>query len=236
MILGFSDATISVLKRGDDSVREQGVLCRALGPQITSHVYKIMDDGYEMEMLDQPWSRGGTELSVIWAKLETQVWMKPSVYWNDGWLSYLIVWSRLSAPWITEKIRVLYPEEPTLGYSLIHGDPTLANLMMRGQILVVTDPMPRMRYRQEIPNRREVDWGKMLQSAAGWEWILGCPGPVMRDSLEVVLDKLAPADQRLALLWGAVHLARVARRAPTRGRTEVGTWAEQTSRRMIELC
>lgn len=235
MNLGFSDATLSVLKRGP-GVRQQGELCRSLGKNVTTRVYRLLDDGYEMEMLEDTPSRSCPELDVVWSKLAVDVWTKPSVYWNDDWLDPLRVWSQLTAPWLLDTINELYPYEPEFGYSLIHGDPALSNLMLRGSVFVITDPMPRMLYRKEIPNRREVDWGKLLQSAMGWERVLGFGGHTLIDVPEYVLHRLQPQEQRLALLWAAVHLARIARRAPARNRQDVATWAEQTSRRLVTMC
>lgn len=230
MLLGFSDATIRILKQGKGS-REQGELCRRLGPSVAPVVYDLVEDGYVMELLDQPPARGKYELLSVFARLSHSVWNRPycSKFEPGGWLELLLKDS-LDFPWLGEAISVCYPEEPTAGYTLIHGDPTLANLMVRrsGE-KVVSDPMPRMLYRFEIPDRREVDLGKLVQSAAGWEHMLGCPGALYEQEY-LILNKLTPHDRRLACLWAAIHLARVARRAPARGEFQIEEWAQSSSK------
>lgn len=230
MILGFSDAKLCITKRGPEEVREQGLLCQYIGEKVCPRVYKILEDGYEMEVLEPPPNRGADMLQNVLDLLAREVWPRRAYNeWNSGWLDRLIVWS-YGAPWLTAPIRLNYPTEPEDGNCLIHGDPALSNLMCRGKKIVITDPMPRLGYRSEIPNRKEVDLGKLIQSAAGWERMLGC-----HDSLDgeiyLVADQLGDAVmRRLAYLWGAIHLARVGIRARTKGRNKIARWAEDTSR------
>jgi hypothetical protein len=236
VILGFSDARITVAKRGDASVTEQGKLCQTLGERIAPKVVQFLEDGYEMEMLRQPPGRGVAQLYAVYHKLSVLVWTKPSVYWDDSWLTPLRTWARLSARWLDDLIVELYPTEPMTGYTLIHGDPCMSNVMYRGDELIITDPMPRMQYRREIPCRPEVDWGKLVQSTMGWEYMLGCPDGIFGHP-EHVLDRLeSRRDKRLALLWGAIHAGRVARRAPGKGREDIKQWGETTSRRLGDMC
>lgn len=227
-MLGFSDAKLAVIKRGPEEVREQGLLAEYIGPDVCPHIYRYHPDGYEMEVLEPPAARNTLWLTSVFAKLTTHVWTHGSYRgWNFEWLGPLTTWAE-KAPWLKNAINEVYPFEPQTGYRLIHGDPTLANLMQRSNgDLVVTDPMPRLEYRKEIPNRVEVDLGKLLQSAMGWERMLGCHNSLWQQP-ELVLN-IAGDLKRETLLWGAIHLARVSLRAPGRGHHKIATWAKHES-------
>ncbi len=212
MNFGFSNAEIRIIKRGD-YVREQGILCSHIGPEVAPRIYAFHDDGYEMEILEHPSSRSRIELRTMHEKLFRFVWNRPPAYQNTGWLRLLLSWAQES-PWLLKSIQQFYPVEPTDGYSLIHGDPTLANLMIRdGCEPIITDPMPRTTNRLEMPDRSEVDLGKLLQSALGWEYEMGCKTAI-RDSPDVVLNEmnLNTRGRRGAMLWCAIHTARLGRK------------------------
>lgn len=231
MILGFGDSVLRVIKRGPEA-REQGLLCDHLGPSVAPKIFRFHDDGYEMEILEQPPSRGLIQLHFVMELLEKSVWGGACYQdWMYGWLDPLREWSK-TAPWTRDAIDAMYSTEPSYGYSLIHGDPTLANLMVRDDRYVITDPMPRLEYRKEIPNRIEVDVGKLMQSAAGWEYMLGCEGGMFGQ--HGVVMRRFPQYTRGGLLWCAIHLARVALRAPRKKRMDIAIWAEETSSAMIE--
>jgi hypothetical protein len=236
VILGFSDATIAVVKRGPEEVREQGLLADHIGMNVCPRVLKFLDDGYEMEILSPPQYRSMFELTGVYTKLVAHVWNRRSYKgWNSDWLMSLHDWCiKTESYWLIDEIRRQYPEEPTDGYCLIHGDPTLANLMVRGGgERVITDPMPRMEYRREIPNRMEVDLGKLVQSAIGWERMLGCDSSMWEEH-EKFLPGLPPAIRDKAVLWGAIHLARVAVRAPKKGKHKIASWAKYMSQELVE--
>lgn len=235
MILGFSDATIRIIKQGG-GVAEQGLLCTHLGPEIAPVVYSQILDGYIMELLDQAPRRGMDELNLIQKRLEDMVWNRPARgnhEWTP-WLQPLISWAK-DSPWTLGAIRKFYPVQPVHGYCLIHGDPTLANLMIRKDgYLVISDPMPRLWYRKEIPERKEVDLGKILQSAIGWEYMLGVPLALNRNEQQV-LDKLSHQERLGALLWASIHLARIAIRCVTDNkRPDIREWAKKMSKEMIQ--
>lgn len=241
-ILGFSDAKLTVMKRGGIDVSGQMMLCEQIGPRVCPRIVREHGDGYEMELLEPAKYRGVVQLAEVVQRLRSEVWDRPE--WsppvtyggpNDrGWLSHLRHWSK-QAPWLTSAISVVYPVEPLdFGYGLIHGDPALSNLMYRGEYPVLTDPMPRMAYRAEIPNRREVDMGKLVQSACGWERVLGCDGTTLWNDPECVLHML-PNEYRVpASLWGAIHLARVAIRALPRGKSKIAEWATAQSQMLVK--
>lgn len=233
MILGFSDATLCITKRGQ-GVREQGALCVALGPHVAPRIYDLLVDGYEMEILEQCPVHDETILSIVYDRLYKSVWSREDIVpvWNGGWLAPLHAWARSTAPWLIYSINEQYPVEPVYGYNPIHGDPTIANVMMRGDHHVITDPMPRMRYRAEIPNRIEVDLGKLVQSAAGWENHLGCPHALVREE-DLILNMLDDTLRRRALLWAGIHLARIAARATKKQNESTAQWAEWLSKELV---
>lgn len=235
--LGFSTAQLGVVKRGE-GCREQGVLCQQLGARVAPVVRQLLPDGYEMEYLHQPAARGLLELLWIVGHLREHVWSRPAPGMpaqHGGWLEPLLAWAEHGqSPRLLRHIAAEYPEEPTTGYRLIHGDPTLANLLVRRTgaepLRVITDPMPRAQHRREIPSRVEVDHGKLVQSAMGWERILGVAEAPLQQA-DVVLAQLDHADQGRALLWGAIHLERLRRRSELRSDTLARTvheWAEDT--------
>lgn len=241
-MLGFSDAKLSVVKRGPEEVIAQGLLADYIGPKVCPHVTRFLADGYEMEVLQPPVFRDFTALTKVYDLLKREVW--PRRPWTrfyaanlqGGWREALLLWS-LNSGWITQAIHEVYPTEPADGYCLIHGDPALSNLMRRqdGWSIVLTDPMPRLPYRNEIPARREVDLGKLVQSAMGWERILGEPLEItMWQEVDTLLRFLPAQDAKPALLWGAIHLARVGWRARSRQNKRIESWAFGASRSLIE--
>lgn len=238
MILGFSDAEIVVAKRGV-GVREQGALCEYIGDRVCPKVVRLLDDGYEMELLAPPeYHDNPNQVRNLYFVLDIMVWSKPeclhpNMLRGGDWLESLKRWSMANAPWLLAWIERCYPSEPTSGYSCIHGDPTLANLMMRHGKCILTDPMPRLAYRREIPNRKEVDHGKIIQSCVGWENMLGCEH-AFDNQEDLFLNWIKPSERPLALLWAAIHLARLGRRAPGKGRESIAIWAFRQSHRLAE--
>lgn len=93
----------------------------------------------------------------------------------------------------------------------IHGDATLANLMRRGSggKLVFIDPL---RPQGKIPGYPEVDRGKLLQSAIGWEHELAgrkMPGMQKRACVNAALSGLTKEVVERSWFWCAVHLIRL---------------------------
>lgn len=238
-MLGFSDAKLAVVKRGPEEVYAQGMLADHIGAKVCPQILRFVTDGYEMEILVPPITRGRDALNIVYGMLASEVWPRRPYarFYQDhgGWLKPLTDWS-MKASWITPAIQEIYPVEPTDGYCLIHGDPALSNLMQRpnGQ-LVITDPMPRLPYRREIPSRKEVDLGKLVQSAMGWERILMEPMMLtMWNEVDAILSLVPFQETKPALLWGAIHLARVGFRARGRQNKRIESWAFGASRSLIE--
>lgn len=238
-MLGFSDAKIAVVKRGAEEVVAQGLLADHIGEKVCPRIIRFIGDGYEMELLHPPVTRDADALKIVYEILLREVWPRRSWnrYYRDdtGWRQPLLQWS-MKVPWITAAIHEIYPAEPVDGYCLVHGDPALSNLMQRAnRELVITDPMPRLAYRTEIPSRKEVDHGKLVQSAMGWERMLGEPfGTTMWNQVEAILSLLPIAEIKPAMLWGAVHLARVGLRARDRQNRRIESWAFGASRSLVD--
>lgn len=243
--LGFSDARFSVIKRGV-GVAEQGRLCRELGSGVCPEVFQVFDDGYEMEMLDLPTSHTVDDLMEVLRILSNEVWtQKPrmdrgtdALFGEHDWLQPLLGWS-MGFPWITEHIKNVYPTEPRDGYTMIHGDPTLANMMRtrRGRVRLA-DPMPRTKFRREIPDRPEVDLGKLLQSASGWELIMGKNrehGNEVIPYMRAMENSLPREDMVPAFLWASIHLARLSYHAKQKELNSVERWATMNSKKFVEV-
>jgi hypothetical protein len=96
-------------------------------------------------------------------------------------------------------------EWDVLQQTLTHGDPTIENVMLREQDLVLIDPLPAT---PAVPDLLCVDVGKMMQSAVGWECVrYGRPFDHGIDDLARCLT-LAEHEWDAASYWCGVHLLR----------------------------
>lgn len=235
VILGFSDARLSVLKRGGEEVIAQATLADYIGQGVCPKILRYVPDGYEMEILEPAPHRTVIQLAEVLQRLRTMVWSRnerDSGASTSQWLGALRKWCERNALYLLESVDRIYPTEPTEGYSLIHGDPALSNLMLRGTYLIITDPMPRLDYRIEIPNRPEVDTGKLLQSACGWERMLGCESSMWNEP-ERLLTMLPEEMRAPTVLWGAIHLARITVRARISSNQRIEEWSRAQSRMLL---
>lgn len=235
--LGNSGATISVVKRGV-GCRAQGEFCQELGESVAPSILKIgPDDSYEMELL-RPAPLTLETLQQMRTLLAARLWSRHTFYGLGAtWRFYLQDWvAKLGYSWLIEPFAKCYPKsfEPKDRFCAIHGDATLANAMIRpwsGELLVC-DPLP---WGGKIPPLIEVDLGKMLQSAIGWEVALG----VMAEHpswIPEVLEGLSDELRARAVFWCAVHCARIPPYASRRGREDLSSWALEQSQRMAALC
>lgn len=237
MIKGYSGAVLTVVKRGP-YVREQGELINRLGPNVAPKIITLLPDGYEMEML-QPVS-GDTftipRLAHVLSILRNEVWKPLRDEHVEDWIRPFNAWSdkgEYDFKGLREQVysRPIWDDIPML----IHGDPTLANLMLRDvYTLVITDPMPRTNNRLEIPNCIHVDIGKLMQSAYGWEAFQG------EGNLEEAHGELLPFINEVhwsrSFFWAAVHLERLSRRALMKRDHKTHVWASRGRDVMVQEC
>jgi len=147
----------AVVKTGTECLQE-GSYCEFLGPDVAPFVYGSISNGYVMEKLE-PAPRTRNLLRNIEKLLETRVWNRPALP------------STMDCDW-RENLRKYGVETPDWAvpteFCLVHGDPTASNALIRGNDLILCDPRPPRDY---IPQCRETDMGRILQSYLGWEEI-----------------------------------------------------------------
>jgi hypothetical protein len=168
-------------------------------------VYELYENGYRMEMMDSPRLSLPLFIPVTTALIDIHRGLEADRDWQpafDAW--------RKRYPWIGPA--------PVGRWCRIHGDSTLANVMLRHREVVLIDPLaPEGRY---IPSYDDVDFGKLLQSCLGWESILQGTPEVAYWTPDMY--EFPPN----AWYWASVHCARIMARAK---RTDIYAWAERTS-------
>lgn len=207
---GLSGATITV---GDRLVDKSGPRCREQGEWLYFHespvlpaVRALHDGGYGMEILSAP-----TEPISLAATVNRlgRLWVQPA----------MVRWDPFSTRAKLEGLLDRYEDEvaervdevrmrilKAMRYSAIepgltHGDPTYENLLMRGDAVVLADPIPAT---PAVPDLVEVDKGKLLQSALGWEEaVRGIPRAPWDPE-----DVLALGERGVIVGWCLVHLLR----------------------------
>lgn len=238
--MGMSDAEFTVWKRGTGCA-EQGKYIQHLGPHVAPYVSSVSEHGYEMELL-HPHQHDDTDLTwtlqKICALLVEHVWPLPPVSPPDHtWDQQMAAWMHAhGASYLVPHLSACYATVTLAGYVRIHGDPTVANLMLRrnGQTTeaqpILVDPLPP---KGKVPSRIEVDVGKMLQSALGWEHAVRTdlvPARGTRCAQTAFLGAFSQDVRRRGWLWCAIHLQRAAPYCRARGRWKLATWAEDTAR------
>lgn len=188
----------SVVKLGP-GCQQEGVFCQYLGKEIAPEIYAIIPNGYVMEAL-RPAPRTADLLRLIEIQLATHVWNRPELpssadtYWYESLKKYGVEvpsWLSLTKP------------------CLVHGDPTVSNALMRygpefrKLSLVMCDPRAPREY---IPQVRETDMGRILQSFYGWEEIAYNAEHIKFDCPKFLYDReLAPK----ATFWCGAAVARI---------------------------
>lgn len=217
-----------VLKRAggpdrSELVRDQGLYCRILGEPLMPVVHAVLDDGYIMEVLEEPDISAFTPQQIL-EGLEQFVWSRRAVYMHlephlSDWRSKLaeFLGARHIPMWVVDE------EE-----CLIHGDPTIANLMARERGLVLIDPLPP---RGKIPSMRSVDRACVLQSLMGWELIIGGEFRT-RYVFPDALAKLDELELRRAMFWLHVKAERILPYVRDEASVE---WCQRVSGRMREM-
>lgn len=228
-MLGHSGATIEkvghgLIRKAGPGVELQASYCKILGEKICPRVFETDEDSYIMERLQEipVWDLKDTEpmqiylIEQVLALLEKNAWNTTPVRYVHllpPWHEELIDWAVSNRfHWISEEfINKLYLEPGMPESVMIHGDPTLANTLLRqdnvfAKVVLIDPILPQ----GKIPSFVDVDRGKLLQSCLGWEHMLdprwGDGGPVM---WETVLSGLSELERTRAIFWVMVHCSRI---------------------------
>lgn len=140
--------------------QQEGAFCQLLGKDVCPDIYAIIPDGYVMEKLNEvsPYEMEDRNfLNKVVDLLKNKVWNRPAISTtlDTDWRDNLRIYGVKTPDWVVPK-----------DYCLVHGDPTVSNLLSRNGHLVIADPRPPRDY---IPQCRETDLGRILQSWHGWE-------------------------------------------------------------------
>jgi len=216
------------VRKAGEGTAAQGEYCKELGEEVCPQIYDIdmNNNYYHMEILKDP------SLKLLpgffnQAKflLQKYVWPRALLYQDSSWREKLVEFADSFRCNIRNRLYELYPE--IRPQHMIHGDPTLANMMLRiGKTvdLVLIDPI---RPINKVPGHREVDLGKMLQSTFGWEQHLGM-------SLEYdahrarndILSQESGLSVDKAYFWCAIHLLRTIPYLQAEGIKADWTWSK----------
>jgi hypothetical protein len=244
--LDFDTKKPLVTKSGGstDLVQQAEIMHRG-GPEVFAAIYGRRADCYTMEqLLPQP---APLDYIATWLRLLRirhqflpRLWAKAPIPFprEVPWQVETDRWTQLHAPWLQLPFRALY-NNARPAECLVHGDPTLSNTMLNGALeLRLIDPAPP---RYGVPQLPEVDLGKLLQSAMGWEHLFCDDWPQAADNIDGLLHDLttnADLPERLhldkrALWWGAFHCARVMVRYPDDSR--LANWGLAASTRLAGM-
>lgn len=238
--LGHSGAIIDVhddyvVKRGwgvSEQARYVEQVLSYGGPTILA----VGDSMYVMGRLHEPDPRRQLDLMrEIRALLERWVWSQAPLDPHGwlGWRHQLLTWAQdLGYGALGELCLELYrePDDQFRGeVCAIHGDPTLANAMRRGNRTTLIDPIPP---RGKIPPLREVDLGKLLQSALGWENLLDPAWPEGSAELQALATAEFDESEKV-WFWGAVHCLRI---IPYASSARVIEWARENYEKCDARC
>lgn len=212
-----------MVKQGDPAAIRAEVHHIALMGSIAPRVIAHWDGGYAMEVLEEwPFSCWTTPMLGLLRQLWIQDWIPSELEqrWGLKWWTgdFQDRFGFTPPDWVADE-----------SMCLIHGDPTLANLMRRTGSLenVLIDPKPPG---NGIPSFRTVDIGKMLQSMLGWESVLA-GGALPRYDIHF-LSNFSEVDARRAVFWCMIHLMRIMQREKS---GEIFEWADHASQKLRSL-
>ena len=145
----------TVTKVGE-GCQQEGAFCQYLGETVAPKVFAIIPNGYVMERLERPRSLEHALLKIE-TLLKNHVWNRPALEstTDEDWRDKLRMYGVDTPDWVT------------VTPCLVHGDPTVSNFMHRpfgGGVLI--DPRAPRSY---IPQTKETDMGRILQSFFRWE-------------------------------------------------------------------
>lgn len=218
------EVRLVVMKRGLSPERvvlllDQAKYCMALG-SIAPTILGTTSDGYAMEVLEEEEMTPFTPGAVLW-DLEHIVWPRPPLY-----LRGRRDWCPLLAEFLgVESIPDWVASEQEC---LIHGDPTLANVMRRERELVLIDPLPPM---GKTPSLRSIDRAAVMQSMCGWELLLGME-PRTTYLFPQEISMLTELEMQRVLFWLMVKARRI---LPYTSDPLVVDWCHLVERSMHEV-
>jgi hypothetical protein len=201
----------AVIKTGPE-VRQEGAYAQLLGKEVCPEIYALLPDGYVMERLKVP-ARFPSMLFMASELLANKVWNRSALPVSTEW-----DWKDSLRKYGIEVPYWAIPEE----YCMVHGDPTESNMLLRGSDLILCDPRPPRAY---IPQCRETDLGRLMQSAYDWEVVAYGAKPVnfhepdFRNSLE----------RQRAIFWCGAAAARIEYLERSRdNRRHILDWCQET--------
>jgi hypothetical protein len=221
----------------------QASVCKYLYP-VTPFVYFQHDDKYVMELLQEPRLSSSKDVELILGQivqlLFKMVWCLPPIYrqcGGDNWMNWRVQlrhFCNLHGCEIEAHLSKFFTSAFDDMVFMVHGDPTLANVLMRdaGNI-VLCDPIP---LSPKIPAHWCVDVGKVLQSAIGWERAIMGLEYDRRQCVASVLDVMGvnPMEQARCWFWCAIHCIRIIPYARRHAHSEALNFALRWSRHILE--
>lgn len=237
-MLGNSGAAIeiafaSVTKRGGvQDLHLQADILKRLGPGICPTVFKSEDSYYIMERLEPLNEPPSQDLILrMFEILRDRVWCHDPMFTPNPWFRENEIWCSHFAPWVPAGLaRELYRDDYPQHHTLTHGDITIANVMKRADgSLVLIDPLQPKPYAPSLP---EVDVGKLLQSAAGWESVVsGGNGEPLLCPKPWPWQQVGQAVAARCDFWAAIQCARVIKYAKT---DKIRDWCDSRSREFTQ--
>ena len=226
---GYSEATLrlAVHKKMPNTqyAQDQAAFMKYLGSSICPKILAMGTSSYCMQFLF-PVEHNAESLVVQEQLLAKYVWTHSSV-----WIFECLSFRQDALSWqeaLKSKINIEVPEWAMEEISVIHGDPTLDNVLMTADgFLRITDPIPPQWLGK--PSIKGVDHGKLLQSFLGWEVVLRGMEPIRYEwPLFMQHGSLA----RRAIFWAMVAVKRIAYRDMSDSITQ---WANKVAKE-LEQC
>lgn len=220
---GFSRAVIKdVVFNGQSAIAKtnthemQAEWCRLLYP-VTPFVLDSYGGSYIMERLEEPFLLDYAGTTAVLALLDDARKLLTKMVWcnsvrhhtENDWRSDLCAFIRQTKNMadIDSMLGILYPRNTGIDLcQMIHGDPTLSNMMMRGKRLCLIDPLM---YSDKIANHWTVDVGKMLQSAIGWEIVTLNWKYSIKECVTFLTYDLETLELLQVWFWCMVHCVRI---------------------------
>lgn len=219
---------VHTAKSGDAGVVEQGLYAHQLG--VGPEILQITDTGYLMRTASAARVQEDPMVA-FWRALRLlrdRVWTREVE--GHEWFPSFRHWAAHQVYDPMRAIASIYVPSRIWEYRqcLIHGDPTLSNMMypLSGEDrLLIADPI---RAEGKIPGYPEVDAGKLLQSLIGWEHVAyGWEAP-RRAYARLFLEFLhieVGIQPQAALFWLGVHALRIIPYAQRAGNTYIERWS-----------